>query len=58
MFLVERLKPEPSVTSHAVCDLVEKNRPQKGLRWAEVSFMTSDDLDGSHPYLPFKSMTF
>lgn len=58
MFLVERLKPEPSVTSHAVCDLVEKNRPQKGLRWAEVSFMTSDDLDGSHPYLLLKSMTF
>lgn len=48
MFLVERLKSEPSVTSHAVCDLVEKNRPQKGLGWAEVSFVTSDDLDGSH----------
>lgn len=53
------------MTPLAVCDLLEETHSQKGLIWAEcpsdgtrMSLLTSDDLDGSRPYLLLKSMTF
>lgn len=44
------------MTSCAVCDLEEENGSSKtDSDGAEVSFVTSDDADGSRPYLLLKS---